>query len=67
MAPESSSVLIKPATILDPHASVPVPVLSDGLVFVATSSLRFASCWLRGLFFARVGTGTGTHWWALSI
>jgi hypothetical protein len=35
MVLESASVSIKRTTLLDPHASVPVPVLSEWFVFSA--------------------------------
>ena len=61
--------------LLDPHASVPVPVLAEGLVFfVVIRTLWFVRCWHRLRFFyllmyrsAHVGTGTGTPWRALLL
>jgi hypothetical protein len=41
MALESASVSIKRATLLDPHTSVPVPVLSECLVFAAIRIFDF--------------------------
>jgi hypothetical protein len=65
MSLESALVTIKCATLLDLRASVPVPVLSEWLVFAAIRIFDFSGAGFGAFYLktdrpVRVGTGTGT-------